>query len=347
MWRILSGTWKIDGQAPALAIQLTLHSILTRKTPLRPRLRAARGDLLFLLALGITLCGARGQTAYEPGKSYFGRGNYVEYIAGDAPLIISAPHGGSLRPAGIPDRKEGEFTSDAHTEELARALQQAFHDRFGHHPHVIICRLDRRKVDCNRDIEEGAGADANARRAWTEFQDFIEIARSNVLASAGTGFYLDLHGQSHAVKRVELGYCLADSQLTNANRVLNEPGYADRSTIRTLARRTGLPFSELLRGTNSLGALLAARGYPAVPSPSMPSPGSGNSYFDGGYNVRRHGSLNGGPIDGVQIEVNYGGIRDTASNRANFSRALAQVFDAFFSCYYGLDLRMGAALRSR
>jgi hypothetical protein len=135
--------------------------------------------------------------------------------------------------------------------------------------------------------------------------------------------------------------------LTNANRVLNEPAYADRSTIRTLVRRTGVPFSELLRGTNSFGALLAARGYPAVPSPSMPSPGPGDFYFDGGYNVRRHGSLNGGPIDAVQMEVNYGGVRDTAINRAKFSRAAAQVFDTFFSDYYGLDLRTGAAFGSR
>jgi hypothetical protein len=155
------------------------------------------------------LCSVRGQTAYEPGKSCFGRSNYVEYIAGDMPLIISAPHGGTLRPAEIPDRMKGEFTTDAHTEELARALQQALHEGFGRYPHVIICRLDRRKVDCNREIAEGAGVNAKARRAWNEFQDFIEMARSNVLASTGTGFYLDLHGQSHPIKRIELGYCLA------------------------------------------------------------------------------------------------------------------------------------------
>ena len=200
-------------------------------------------------------------------------------------------------------------------------MRQAFHNRFGHFPHIIICRLDRRKVDCNRDMVEGAGEDRGARQAWNDFQRFIEIARSNVLASAGRGFYIDLHGQSHAVKRVELGYCLTDSQLTNADRVLNEPAYADRSTIRSLARRTGVPFAELLRGTNSIGGLLAARGYPAVPSPTMPDPGSGNSYFDGGYNARRHSSVNGGAIDGVQMEVNYTGIRDNAVNRTNFSLA--------------------------
>jgi hypothetical protein len=300
-----------------------------------------------LLALCLTLCGARSQSGYEPGRSYFGRGNYVEYIAGDMPLIISAPHGGTLRPAEIPDRKDGEFTSDANTEELARTVQQALHDRFGHYPHVIICCLDRRKVDCNRDLAEGAGQHSAAKQAWNDYQRFIEIARSNVLASTGKGFYIDLHGQSHAIKRVELGYCLTQSQLTNVDSLLNGPAYANRCTIRNLAQRTGLPLVELLRGTNSFGALLAARGYPAVPSPTMPDPGCGNSYFDGGYNARRHGSANGGTIDGLQMEVNLAGVRDTAINRTNFSRALAQVLDAYFKCWYGLDLKTGAAFGSR
>jgi hypothetical protein len=303
--------------------------------------------LWLLLAFVMTVYPAVAQVAYEPGKSYFGRSNYVEYIAGDLPLIISAPHGGTLSPADIPDRKQGEFTSDAYTEELARAVVRAFAGRFGHYPHAIICRLDRHKVDCNRDIAEGAGEDVGARRAWSEFQRFIEVARSNVLASTGMGFYIDLHGQSHAIKRVELGYCLSDGQLTNADSVLNEPGFAERSTIRTLARRSSVPFSELLRGTNSIGGLLAAKGYPAIPSPSMPSAGEGNSYFDGGYNARRHGSARGGAIDGVQMEVNFIGVRDNESSRRKFALALAEVLDAYLALHYGVSVKAGAALGAR
>ena len=302
---------------------------------------------LLLLVLVITLSRGLAQTAYEPGKSYFGRSNYVEYLAGDMPVIFSAPHGGALKPAEIPDRKDGEFTSDAYTEELARTVQQVFRNCFGHSPHVVICRLERRKVDCNRDLEQGAGADPGARQAWHDYQRFVETARSNVLARTGKGFYIDLHGQSHAIKRVELGYCLTHSQLPNADNVLNGPEFANRSSIRSLAQRTGVPFAELLRGTNSFGALLAAKGYRAVPSPAMPNPGRGNAYFDGGYNVRRHGSANGGAIDGVQMEMNLAGIRDTAINRTNFSLALAQVVNAYFASYYGLDVRTGGANGSK
>jgi hypothetical protein len=303
----------------------------------------AHRQRLLLLALLISLSTGCAQTAYEPGNSYFGRSNYVEYIAGDMPLIISAPHGGTLKPAEISDRKDGEFTSDAYTEELARTVQQVFHNCFGHYPHVVICRLNRHKLDCNRDLEEGAGEDPIARQAWQDYQRFIETALSNVLARTGKGFYIDLHGQSNPIKRVELGYCLSDSQLTNADSVLNQPAYAGCSTLRALAQRTRLPFSELLRGTNSFGALLAAKGYPAVPSPAMPNPGPGDCYFDGGYNVRRHCSANGSAIDGLQMEVNYAGVRDTAINRTNFSLALAEVLDSFFRNHYRLELRTGVA----
>jgi hypothetical protein len=287
--------------------------------------------------------GGLAQSEYQPGQSYFGRSNYVEYLAGDMPVIISAPHGGALKPAEIPDRKRGEFVSDACTEETARAIQQVCHDWLGRHPHVIISRLERRKVDCNRDIEEGAGEDALARQAWSEYHQFIGAARSNVLTRTGKGLFIDLHGQSNPIKRVELGYCLNGDQLANADSVLNQPAYAAASTIWNLTRTTRRPFAALLRGKNSFGALLAAEGYPAVPSPAMPNPGPGNFYFDGGYNVRRYGSADGGAIDGLQMELNYAGVRDTPINRAYFALALTRVLDSFFRQHYNLDLRTCAA----
>ena len=314
-------------------------------TGFRPTAGCVR--VLALLALCLALRTYGGQDNFVPGQSYFGRSNYVEYLAGDMPLIISAPHGGLLKPAEVPNRKQGTFDTDTNTELLARAIYQAFHERLGGYPHVVICRLVRTKVDCNRDMIEGAGENANAKQAWRDFQQFIEVAKTNVLASPGRGFYIDLHGQSHPIKRIELGYSLSASQLTNSNPVLNGPSFAERSTIRTLARRSGLPLSELLRGTNSLGAMLAAKGYPAVPSPAMPDPGAGNPFFGGGPNARRHGSSNGGTIDGVQIEVNLEGIRDTGRNRVKFALALAEVMESFFRRYYAMELGDGAATGSR
>src|SRR5262245_4949000 len=93
---------------------------------------------------------------YQAGQSYFGSNQYIEYVAGDLPLILSAPHGGRESPEELPDRTEGTFAFDTNTQELARAVANELHARTGGWPHLIICRLHRRKVDCNREIVEAA-----------------------------------------------------------------------------------------------------------------------------------------------------------------------------------------------
>ncbi len=98
---------------------------------------------------------------------------------------------------------------------------------------------------------------------------------------------------------------------------------------------------------------MTARGFPAIPSPRMPSPGNGvtntvypgdkNAYFRGGYNTRVHTSCeSGGPINGVQIETYYRGVRDQAGNRAKFGLALAEAMNLFFREYYGSELKRSA-----
>jgi hypothetical protein len=293
------------------------------------------------------------QTNYQPGARYFGRNKYIEYIAGDMPVIFSAPHGGALTPSDIPDRiNDGSgphfaAMTDSYTEELALTVQKVFSNYFGHSPHIIICRLKRTKLDCNRSLaQSGAGTNAEAVRAWNEFQDFIDTACNSAVAQSGFGFYIDLHGQKHTRQRLELGYVLTAAQLTNTDAELNRDFYAAQSSIHTLAAMAGkkfsMPFSQILRGKNSFGGLMASYGYPSVPSPDMPAPGAGEPYFDGGYNVSVHSSRHGGPIDGLQIEANMNGVRDSAVNRTNYAKALARTLDYFFTNYYGLDLRTSA-----
>jgi N-formylglutamate amidohydrolase len=126
--------------------------------------------------------------SYQPGTTYFGRSNYIEYIAGDLPFILSAPHGGTLQPAELADRTYGTFATDSNTEDLARRVRTEVQNRVGHIPHIVICRIDRDKIDANRDILEGAQGDPNTEIAWNEFQNFITAARTNVTARHGRGF---------------------------------------------------------------------------------------------------------------------------------------------------------------
>lgn len=274
-------------------------------------------------------------TAYVPGTSYFGRKSYVEYIPGELPVVISAPHGGALEPQEIPNRTWGTTVTDSNTRETTLAVRDALIERTGKAPHVIIAHLRRTKLDPNREISEAAQDNAFAELAWHEFQAYIDTATATVGRTYGSGFYIDLHGHGHAVPRAELGYMLSSSQLNRTDAEIDAQGLAAQSSIRALAAESPLPFSQLLRGPRSLGGYLQTEGVRSVPSPSDPSPGA-DDYFSGGYNTNRHGSRSAGrTVSGVQIELNNAGIRDTDANRRAFAASLARALEAYMLDHYG------------
>jgi hypothetical protein len=278
---------------------------------------------------------------YYPGHVYFGRNDYVEYIAGDLPIVLSAPHGGYAEPEEIPDRTWGVTAQDRRTQELARAIGEAIHQRTGRHAHIIVCHLHRSKLDANREIVEAAQGNSYANQAWYEYHHFINAAKRSTSRAYGRGLYVDLHGHGHAFQRIELGYLLSSSDLSLSDDELEQPQYIEKSSIRKLALEAGADFAALVRGDVSLGALLSEHGFPAVPSPTYPNPG-GHPYYTGGYNTRRHGSRDGGSISGVQIEAHWNGLRDSASNRAAFAAALADALTAYLADHFGIDISVAA-----
>jgi len=289
------------------------------------------------ILLWLLLAPAVGRTAdgYSAGRTYFGRNRYIEYLAGDLPVILSAPHGGHEPPGELPDREQGTFAYDTNTQELARAIADELHARTGHWPHLIICRLHRRKVDCNREIGEGAAGNALAEQAWREFQGFIDAAQKTVEREHGRGLYVDLHGHGHIEQRLELGYLHTAEQLALSDAELNEPPNAAESSLRAIAILGRMPYADLIRGPSSFGALMEQQGFPSSPSPSNPHPPP--PFFRGGYNTARHGR-DAAPVAGLQIETNSRGVRDTAQNRAKFARALASALDTFLAVHAGVSL---------
>lgn len=288
-----------------------------------------------------------------PGQAYFGAKGYVEYVAGNAPVILTAPHGGAVTPTNIPDRVAsacgGTATTvtDANTVELVRAMRNSFFTRYGVYPHVIISHLARRKLDANRVGIEASCGNADAVAALAEWHAFIDEAKTAVVQQQGKGWYMDIHGHAHAVPRLELGYLLTDANLLLSDSALDaSTTLANVSSVATVAQHSSFTFSGVLRGPESLGSLYAARGYPAVPSASDPSP-NGAAYFNGGENTRRHGcgrdaSLIGGRADGlicgVQLEINNAGVRDNAANRARFADVTAQVLGVFLGAHWGAGI---------
>jgi len=273
---------------------------------------------------------------YIPGVSYFGRNNYIEYIAGNIPLIISVPHGGNLTPSEIPDRVCGDETvTDSYTAELGRELSAAINKITGCYPHIIICNLKRTKLDANRELETAACGNQWAEIAWNEFHQYLDIASQEVTQESGKGLYIDLHGHGHAIQRLELGYLLTAAQLRYSDFTLNTATYKSYSSIFNLINTniSGLSHSELLRGMSSLGTLFAIKNVPAVPSIDDPFPLSGESYFSGGYNTDRHGSRTQGTIDGIQIECNQD-VRFTSTARKDFADKTGTVLLNYLILHY-------------
>jgi hypothetical protein len=332
------------GTAPVSSRQTTSMGLsrvpwILGRTPGSPqRIRATAGSLSVEFQA----------TSIAPvtGQSYFGRSQYTEYLPGNMPLVISAPHGGYLKPDEISDRSYGVLGQDRNTQELARQIRDAVWEQTGFYPHVILSLLHRSKLDPNREIVEAAQGDPESERAWWEFQTFIYEAERIVEESFGEGFYIDLHGHGHAIPRLELGYLLSSTDLANTNEDLSQSAFVTKSSVKTLAEKPGVNFSDLIRGPLSLGTLMEAEGIPAVPSQSQPDPG-GNSYFTGGYNTARHGSRNGGFVSGVQIECHYTGVRDTAENREAFAQALGHSLTTYFPQFFGFPFAPVEALATR
>jgi hypothetical protein len=272
---------------------------------------------------------------FVPGQSYFGTGEYIEYIAGDLPFILSAPHGGRLKPENIPDRKEGTFAFDVGTQELARAVAKEIHEQTGHWPHIIVCRISRRKIDCNREIVEACAGNRDAEAIWHDWHRFIGGAREQVIRDFGRGLYIDLHGHGHKVAQLEMGYLHTAQDYDLSDEELSQPQHIAKSSLRAMAALNRRPYAELVRGDFALGTLLMERGFPATPSKQRPDPVA--PYFTGGYNTVRYGR-DGAPLAGLQIETNSRGVRDNDASRAKFAKALTESLKIYLPAQLGIDL---------
>ncbi|MFK7921083.1 MAG: choice-of-anchor Q domain-containing protein [Bacteroidia bacterium] len=295
-------------------------------------------SLSFLILVFCLLLPAFAKAQYSPGNAYFGTNNYVEYQAGNLPIIVSVPHGGYLEPATIADRVCSNCVTvrDSRTQELSYDIRTAIYRVYGGYPHIIINKLARIKFDANREIVEAALGDPEAETAWYEYHDFIQAAKDSCVANFGSAIFIDLHGHGHPIQRIELGYLLSKTRLQDADGTLDADNRQDDSSIRHLKNvlNPSISFAEILRGNECMGEFLVKRGYPSVPSASDVAPLPADSYFSGGYNTARHGSRDSSQINSMQFELNWTGVRDSDANRKSFARALACASRSFLDQWY-------------
>ena len=280
---------------------------------------------------------------YQSGKVYFGREKYIEYYAGNLPIILSAPHGGQLTPEEISDRTYGTFVTDLNTYELTKTIMDSMIVRFGGYPHVILCKLKRTKLDANRDSIEAAQENKYALRAWQEYHHYIEVAKKKITNDQGSGLFLDIHG--HGINpdgfydlRTWLGYLISSEELDQSNGALNTNSYQSKSSISAWVDSSSYSFIEVLRGKVSFGSILDSLGYKSLPSINDLSP-DGMRYFSGGYNTARHGSRSGGVISSIQIELPKPGIRDNQSTWSSYSKALNSTISEYYKIHLNRNIK--------
>lgn len=317
-----------------------------------------------------------GSTVASPGEVYSidtSMPGDVVYLAGDMPLIITVPHGGSIE-RGIPERKGFpgfiNKNNDDATIELALEIEKGIREiTHGRRPHVIINNLARVMIDQNR----GHGEDANPTTgrggdAWKDFHErFIAgVAIPAVLKAHGSGLFIDLHGKPDGYGAdIIIGYNLTSWELSNSDNHLNtgKKAYADRSSIRFLAKKLGgkVDFAALLRGNRpgheSFGSLLQSRldvfnrthgkKLSAVPRHDLKKPFINLS---GGYNIRAYCGAKdrrfNNPyrytmsrfICGFQLEVSREIRVQDARLRREFARSVAEAIIAFIEQNLGMRI---------
>ncbi len=264
----------------------------------------------------------------------------IEIRGGTLPIILTVPHGGTLKPENILARRYGVTAMDGNTAEMSEMIIEELQALYGGKPHAIFCRLHRSKVDCNREITEAAQGEPTAEAAWHRFHDGAQKACDAVMKKHGLGLLLDIHGQRHLDPRVELGYLIKGDLLKQSDAELNaDAALIATTSIRELDQRSPQSFAALLRGPQSLGNLLAERGIRSLPCPTKPHPGFMAAYFSGAYDITAHGSRDGGTVSAIQVECPSLGVRDKPANQQRFAKALAESLGVFFDVHFGRKLK--------
>jgi len=204
--------------------------------------------------------------------------DFVVAQAGAAPLILTAPHGGTAM-AGLPQRRRGTQTRDEHTLEIALAVASRLR-ALGVPAYLVAARFSRKAIDANRAPEE-AFDDASARPLYRAYHARIEGFVAEMRARfPGGALLVDLHGEG------------ADPQAVFR-------GTRNGATVRRLLARHGVG---ALCGPDSILGALQAAGLAIVPPNTPPGTPAEDARYRGGYTVATYSREPDG-IDALQLEL--------------------------------------------
>jgi len=230
-----------------------------------------RGSGRLCLLLGALLllgCGGGAGVASAPASPPVDVAALVMVETGSLPIILSAPHGGTLLVPGVPERTQGTTVLDTHTLELVQTLQAELVKLTGQKAQVVAARVSRKQVDFNRKVADALENPAMAP-VYAAYHDALRAAVATVKTKPGA-LLLDLHGQG------------------------NDPTLIYRGTQGGATANLSLLYASpqgLLHGMLGQGLTLS----PATADPSE------HPDFNGGYIVGTYG-ISAGGVSAVQLE---------------------------------------------
>src|SRR5699024_1016331 len=175
--------------------------------------------------------------SWNAGDVYKGKNGWIEARAGNMPLVISAPHGGTYKPDEIPEGSGSDIVTvrDMNTIELALQVEQALLSSYDVQPFVVINHLHRSKLDMNRDIKEATSGNKEAETPWYNYHNYIESALEKAIDDFGFTIFIDFHGNGQDKQRLEQEYALTNQELTKNSWHPEKPDdLASNSSLNTL-----------------------------------------------------------------------------------------------------------------
>lgn len=122
---------------------------------------------------------------------------YIKYHKGDIPLIISVPHGGTLKVKSIPIRSNGIMGTDKNTIELALILIKKVKEfyRSIKSPSYVISNIHRSKIDLNRVKSEAYNQGSTfAKELYRFYHKKIKELITYNLENFNSSLLIDIHG---------------------------------------------------------------------------------------------------------------------------------------------------------
>ncbi len=235
----------------------------------------------------------------------------IDVQRGTLPIVMSAPHGGTIDAPGVPHRKNIDaerFVTgiDGNTLELAHKIADAVEKELGGKPYFTFARFRRRHLDANRSAEHAYEVPA-AKLYYDEYHGTLTEFCREVQNKFGAGLFIDVHGQNAYPDEVLVGTVGGE-------------------TVKLLRQRFG---DESLVGRNGVVGFLRSAGLktmPAIDATEFNLP-----RFNGGYTVQSYGSHKPIGIDAVQFE--YGGTYRQTEKLDDTAKRTAAAIAKFYREY--------------